>query len=107
MAEGNPFEVVIYEESVEVENVPEYVEGYGLLSNLLKKLQLERLLPFFIEEEVDDDFILRINMDNEIDWNLIASLLPTIGSKGKFRLALKELQVRKMLSIFPILRIGM
>lgn len=90
----------VLETEKDLENVddaakdPDYVEGYKFVSNLLEKCGVQRLLSKFIEEEIDDDFSLNLNLDSELEWSPVSALLPTIGSRGKFRLALKELQVR-------------
>lgn len=66
------------------------LEGYNSLSSILEKCGAQRLLPKFVE----DDLLLQLNLDSDLEWNPVASLQPTIGARAKFRIALKELQVR-------------
>lgn len=69
--------------------------AFSKLEDLLKFCKLESLLSVFIQQEIDDEFLLAIDVSSSEEWNQISQLLPTIGAKGKFRKALKEYQVGK------------
>lgn len=94
MAEKN-IEENVEQESAEVENIHSAAvdEGYKELTELLKICKLEHLLSTFVKEEVDDDFLFKLDVESSIEWNPVASLLPTIGSRGRFRSAVKKYQV--------------
>lgn len=79
----------------------EYEEqGFSNLSKLLQRCKIPNLLEVFIKEEVDDDFLIKMDLDNAIEWSEISALLPTVGSKRKFRSAVKEYQVSDALFCF-------
>ncbi|KAL5280610.1 hypothetical protein ACFFRR_009309 [Megaselia abdita] len=67
-------------------------EGYKCVLALLVKCNLEQLLPTFVKDEVDDDYVVQLNIDDEIEWGSMCKLFTTIGSQGKFRRALKNFQ---------------
>lgn len=69
-----------------------HIDGYAGVANILQKCNLQSLLQNFVEEEVDDDFIINLDVENSIEWTSVSTLLPTIGSRGKFRLQVKEYQ---------------
>lgn len=74
-------------------------QGYTNLAKMLEKCKLEHLLPDFVKEEVDDDMLFKLDLESSIEWDQLAVLLPTIGSRGRFRSALKEYQVSTVLFV--------
>lgn len=81
------------DESLGHENTPAVEQGYKRVAELLEKCEIEHLVTSFVKEEVDDDFLFNLDLENAIEWSQVASLLPTIGSKGRFRKAVKNYQV--------------
>lgn len=59
---------------------------------ILELLGMEELLPKFRKEEINDEVLKQLNLDDKIEWEYIASLIPKIGQNLKFRHAIAELQ---------------
>lgn len=63
------------------------------LKQILISCKLENLLSEFTKQEIDDEFLLSIEVSNAEEWSQLSELLPTIGAKWKFKKALAKFQV--------------
>lgn len=68
-------------------------DSFTELRKMLIDCKSEILLQTFIDQEIDDDFLLRLDIHNAEEWNQVSELLPTIGAKGRFKKVLRQFQV--------------
>lgn len=70
-----------------------------ILQKILEESQSKNCLDLFVQQQVDDDYLLCLDMCNSEQMKEVLDLLPTVGARGRFKASLRKIQVRMNLKI--------
>lgn len=75
-----------------------FAENFCKVTSILASLEMENFLTSFYNEEIDDNVLLKMDINNTIEWEMVSNIFPKLGQKIKFRKAVEKYQVSRQIS---------